>query len=346
MAVQGNRDLRLDFLKILAMFGIVFIHVVNFGGAFTVTAEHPVQSILLLIMFSLGYAMTNVFVIVSAWMLSEREIRPKKAIRLTIKATVYASVIYGVLCLTGVIDFRVMDALRNVFAIITRQYWFLTAYVVMYLLSPYLNRLLGSLEISEFKTLLWIVLGISSIVPTVFLFFPGRSLIDPDPGQTFIWFISLYALVYFMKKYHLHIIRARKKALILTIPACVAILVASYFAMSWMSVKMGMDGAGCWRLFFNSSIPVVLISLSIFFLTLYLPESFGRKSGGIMCSIASTTIGVYLISSHPQLNNLIGNWTRALFELWPGWTVALALASALVIFAVTSVIERLVSHVV
>ena len=60
------------------------------------------------------------------------------------------------------------NLLRSLTPVLSRQYWFCTAYVALYLVSPYLNLLITTMEKKSFQYFLGVLLCLYSIIPTIF----------------------------------------------------------------------------------------------------------------------------------------------------------------------------------
>lgn len=77
--------------------------------------------------------------------------------------------------------------LKSVFPVVFEHYWYVTAYVIVFLLSPFLNKMVKSLEQKEFAKLLIICYIVWSIIP----FFTARQHSGLYWNQ-FIWFVVMY----------------------------------------------------------------------------------------------------------------------------------------------------------
>lgn len=79
----------------------------------------------------------------------------------------------------GVEKLNLFNLVKSFFPIITKQYWFVTVYIVLMMLSPYLNVLLNDITKIELKRLLIIFTILFIIIPTFTSFdFYGNELIQ------------------------------------------------------------------------------------------------------------------------------------------------------------------------
>ena len=195
------RDLRLDLLKAVAMFGIVLIHAIYSTGLYGMEDAAQLDQFLVMVLFTVFFPMTNVFVLVSGLFLSEGRFRWKKVRTLSVLTIGYSVGLYALLSFFGTVDFSVGELLECILSPINNQYWFITSYLGLYVLSPYLNKALDSLSEQELKRLCLLFFVGFSLIPSVVVFEPAQDFFDPRSGKSLVWFVVLYCFVFFFKKY-------------------------------------------------------------------------------------------------------------------------------------------------
>lgn len=87
------------------------------------------------------------------------------------------------------------------FPIIAKQYWFITCYVVLYILSPWINIGAQFLEKDAFRTLLVVGFFLFYVWPTLSYLFNAPQFIG-DSGYGIVNFIYLYMLGRYIKLYN------------------------------------------------------------------------------------------------------------------------------------------------
>lgn len=137
----------------------------------------------------------NCFIIITGYFLIDSKFNRKKLLKLIGEVLFYSwTILIGVLILTNQkIDFK--SILRCVFPVTYSHYWFVTNYVILYLLSNYINKFLLNLTQREYRTLMIILLVIWCIIPSVLFGKIGFSNLD--------WFILLYMIGAYIKNIHL-----------------------------------------------------------------------------------------------------------------------------------------------
>ena len=163
----------MDLLRVLAMLMIVFNHLVYHGvqhvpaasaGAMSQMSVHAVQANFLMLQF-LAYSSlvaTNIFFLITGYFL----VRPReisyavgKSFKLWRVIVFYSLTIYAGLCALGFLDFSWPQAIGQLMPIYSGNYWFMSDYLVVLLLSPFVARALDALAQREYQWLLLLLLS-------------------------------------------------------------------------------------------------------------------------------------------------------------------------------------------
>lgn len=136
----------------------------------------------------------NVFVIISAWFLCDRDkIATKKIVHLYINVfwwTIVCSLIaVGLGVSPSIKDFILMVPFFG------NAYDFISGYVIMYIASPYLNNMLNTLSKRDFKIIALGAFVIFSLCSCINL----CGYLDVSKGYSFSWFILLYIMTSYLK---------------------------------------------------------------------------------------------------------------------------------------------------
>ena len=129
------RESGIELLRILAAAGVVFSHYCNEGGIFSDSIGMGNYLILSLIR-SFTISSVDIFVLITGYFLCTTNKRSvAKPIVLLMQVVFYALVIYVVLILCGVESF----SLKHLVGKLIPANWFITLYIVLFLISPYIN---------------------------------------------------------------------------------------------------------------------------------------------------------------------------------------------------------------
>ena len=191
---DGGRNLSIDFLRLLCMFGIVWLH----AGTFGYYAEDGIQPNVWVIHFKYMLAVcVDIFAFISGWY--GVKFRLKKFIRI---------IILSFFC--GVVAFFISHYFFNCAPMDWRiivhycvSNWYFIGYLVLMLISPLINAGLERIESENFKSFLlpFILLCLwqfaSSIVPSTHPSGVGRDFFS---RYSFVTIINIYIIGRIIRK--------------------------------------------------------------------------------------------------------------------------------------------------
>ncbi len=216
---KGARMTNIELLRILSMFLIVChhyaVHGASSGGIKTLTADGFVLQAL-----SLGGKLgVNCFVLITGYFSTGiKEIKWRSAAKLFIETSLFSLVINGLGMINGVIDFSVYKLIKYALPINFNEWWFATTYFVLLLLIPFLNAAINNisrklhLQIIVTFFVLW-----SCFITFNFGTFDATNL---------TWFIYLYIVAAYIKKYPSKIYDSAKYMAITVVATASFILVS------------------------------------------------------------------------------------------------------------------------
>ena len=142
----GQRNTGIELLRLISMFLIVMHHYSSPGSGFPGLLFLPdtFNKFFVEFMYFGGKIGVNCFVIISG----------------------YSVLIYVVFSLFRQEPFSGKELIKSAFPILTNRYWFITAYVALYLLYPFINRMIDNLEHKQMLTLLAVLSVGLCIIPT------------------------------------------------------------------------------------------------------------------------------------------------------------------------------------
>lgn len=333
--MNGSQDRMANFelLRILAMLMVVVMHFLSHTGALPASGEEPGElGILAILIESFCIVAVNCFVLLSGWFLSEKAFSVRRLLRLLCQILFYTLLIPPVLVLAGVLE--ASEALNpyhiwnSLFPVQSGHYWFVTAYVVMLLFSPILNGALRTLSRRALKLTILLLLCFFCFGKSVspFLFASDHF------GYDFGWFICLYLIAGYLKKYGSTFLYGKKRGGMVYLLSCglTAVLVTV--------LQLVCAETGAFQYYvsvpFHYNFILALtgaLGLFVFFARLSLP---GGKTSRLIRLISPAMFGVYLI--HEQMD-IYSGWALWIVgevsEHTGGYLIQMA-ESVLLVFAV------------
>ena len=140
----------------------------------------------------------NAFILISGYY--GINLNSKKLISLNNITTFYCLVFLFITIILGIHAFEVTKDWMQLFPVITKQYWFITIYFVLCLISPYLNTFVKHTNRLQLKQLLIVGSVLFVILPTIAYIFNFDS-ITCDAGYGIVNFIFLYLIGRFIRLY-------------------------------------------------------------------------------------------------------------------------------------------------
>ncbi|MEN6414755.1 MAG: acyltransferase [Veillonellales bacterium] len=177
-----------EALRILAMLMIVSLHYLGHGGVLQAT---PYSTNYLLGWFINAFCKVgvNCYVLISGYFLvKSSDFKIKKACDLWIEVFFYSAGIFLLFYSLNIIPLSTKGLLKSFLPIKLEAYWFVTAYMGLYILYPYLNKLITNLSKRDYQKFIFVLLGIFSIYS-----FVGDTF-HVVGGSSLIWFIVLYCI--------------------------------------------------------------------------------------------------------------------------------------------------------
>lgn len=182
------------------MMMVVLLHLNLFGGLIT-SANHSSN---FLFKFTVNFyeeiciIAVNIFIIISSWFLSANSsysLKSKRILHLLVSMFFWYLVMTLVACFLGISPgFKALVASAP---LIGKSYDFIAGYIVLYFLSPFLNRLTSQLnQNSHYKLALILFFVFSLCAPII-----ANQYMMVYKGYSFAWFICIYLIVAYVRRY-------------------------------------------------------------------------------------------------------------------------------------------------
>lgn len=286
-----ERNSNIELLRILSMLMIVFHHFSVHGKFLYSGIDTNVLYLDFIQMW--GKIGVVVFMLISGYFLvSVQAIRTSKVIKLWLQAVFYSVILYIMTAALKFTDFSVVELVQAVFPFSSGLWWFASAYFVLYLLSPFINKLLNGISQKSFigllllETLLWGVLGIISRHG-----FQSNELIS----MIYIYTIGAYIRLY------KNDVKLSKGKNIFYLAIAVFVTYLAKVGLEFAGTKMGLlAGYALWVYDYRSP-----FGIAVAVLLFYLFKNINLSNNKLINIISSATFGVYLIHDSNYIRPLI-----------------------------------------
>lgn len=303
---KTKRQSGIELLRIIAMIQIIFLHAYQYGSLHDASkAAGDIDGILVTFVWSLCRTPVDVFIMISGYFMITSQFDIKKTIRRGGK--IYGAMIFYSIILS-IIFFISDPSLININSVIkaftplmSRTWYFLSNYLIILLLSPFLNKMLASLSKKHYLYFMGIVFvavslwstlaeihGINNVISV-------NKILDPYMGKSLGGFLLMYIiggyLRLFVKQKPLEKRKPNFRYLGIFVGLCVLdFVLASVFPQYKPAFGM-----------FNN--PIVLAESAM--LVLFFRDfNFSSK---FVNTVAGTTLGIYAIHENPYVRDCLWN---------------------------------------
>lgn len=306
-----ERQSNLELLRIFSMFLIVMHHFSVHGGIPLVLENQSISPNLVLgqFFYCFGKVGVNLFVMITGYFLITRLGRLSSFLKLVI-TTFFYSVTLFLICSVFSGGGTFLEFIKAMLPLTSNQYWFITAYCSLFLLSPLITQVLAQLDRKTYAYILVFVAIFTSFVPTFGGAILGETMFLYYNSELF-WFIFVFSLAGFIRLYvKTEIFKNRYLllALVVMLLGTVALIVISDLLM-----LAGVSFFGYWSIFFSLNSCASLIFSVLIFL-LFVKTKI--RSSNFINKWATCVLGVYLLHDNNYVRPLLWmEWIRP-FELY------------------------------
>lgn len=323
------RDSKFELLRILSMMSIFIYHYINYGGILNV-GSYTNNKLIALFLYSGGRVGVNIFILIMGFFMINSKFKIKKVLKMTFQVFFY-SILLAVIAVHRLqSNFKVISINEFFTPILSSLYWFATYYIIVYLVSPFINKLIKSLGKEGCKKFIISATVILSVIPTI-------SYRVTFATEFFTWFVFMYIIGAYIKEYNFEF-KNPKTALIITIcypivaffTVIVSILINKYTSLNVDITHF--HGLYC--------ILTLIGSIGIFMLF----KNLHIKGNKIINFFGKTSFAVYLLHDHLLYRNIL--WSMdlktQLVEQSPAYIfVGHLFVSMIIIYLIASFIEFL-----
>ena len=313
-----GRQANIELLRIIAMLMVVTLHYLIKGqAAVSLTLDMGVLNLLLWFVKAMCIVTINVYVLISGYFLPEGQWKISRLFTLWLQVMFYSLGVPLVCFLADVGEVRVWglyDWINVLFPVQMEHYWFITAYVVLYLLVPVLSTGVKKLTKKQHGL---VVVGLLLVFSVPKSILPVGIPTDRF-GYDYGWFICLFMVASFIRNYGISFLNNKKKAFTLYIISVFGIwgisLMYGFLSRKGLSFRHAMDMS-----YSYNHILVLIASVALFcgFQHIRIPQ--GKIANGI-CKISSYSLGVYLLHENIAIRSSWQSWA-GIDRVRDGWEI-------------------------
>lgn len=189
--LMKQRKSNIELLRIFAMVLIILHHYTLHGGLASITGFGVNQYIGTICLIG-GKLAVNLFVLISGYFLIESEFKVKKVLKLILQVYCYSVAFFIVYVIFKGIPTGEIIKL-TAFPFTSKAYWFMLPYICVYVLSPFINKLVKSISQKQLISLIGILIFMFSGI--------GFFILDSRLMNNLSWFILIYLIGAYIRLY-------------------------------------------------------------------------------------------------------------------------------------------------
>ena len=245
---KKTRNSTIELLKIIAMFMIALSHSAQIDEMFNTHIEN------IAFIRQLGQIGNAIFIVCSAYFLVDSDKNKKEKIINIILDSFLISMIFLLVTMSLGINISFEMLIKQFIPISLGNNWFITCYLLFYIIHPYLNMIIKNMDKKQFTRL---VFGL--FVYLIIEFFLKNKL----NYSYLIGFVIIYFIVAYMKKYLQDFMQNRKlNFIILIIGLLLSYIILLFTKILGTNISFLSDKILYWNRFIN--IIFILIAISSF----------------------------------------------------------------------------------
>lgn len=292
---SNTRNIGIDLLRIVSMLMVVILHILGHGGIIETCPPLSLNHDLTWLLRIICFGAVDLFALTTGYVYAKQNFKYSKIIMLWLSVLFYSAGIALIYFLFTDVYIGIKTLIKSFLPIMTKQYWYFTAYFCLFLFIPFINKLLSGLSKNNYKKLILIGLCAFCIVAWLGIMF-GIDTFGLGNGYSFLWLMFLYLIGAYIKTYEIDFKKhSKNKHILLFVITCLTTYILSTILDI---VKYKISGS-----FGSRTTLICYISPFIVFASIQLFLFFSKlqltKYSKIITKISLASFGIYLISEHP-----------------------------------------------
>lgn len=288
--LKKQRNSNIELLRILMMLVIVAHHYIVNSGVIQCIVSTPPRSLQINrfnVYFALifgwgGKTAINVFILITGYFMCRQQFKWRKVVFLALEIVLYRWLIYGIFLSSGYESFNLKEFIKTVLVLPYDFGWgFSSSFVGLYVLVPFINKLLSTLEKKELEKLICVLLVLFTGFST-FLFNTSFEYIG--------WYVTVYLIGSYLRLYEMKWMSSRR---------ITGLLCACSLAFSWLSVicirfvaeKMNRNLPYYYFVADSNKVLAIATAISLFLLF----KNINIGSNRLINKFSASTFGVLMI---------------------------------------------------
>lgn len=191
-----KRASNIELLRIISMLMVTILHATVITEDFTRNSNYY----LCFLLRAFCFVAVNVFIIITGYFMVTSGFKLKKLLVLWGEVFFYSVGLSILSMLLNLQSVTVGDLVGSIFPVLHQEYWFITFYILLYLMSPIINIAIQKLTENQLGATVFCAVLLFSVMPTFFRPITTNAF-EIDNGYSILWFIVLYIIGAYIRLY-------------------------------------------------------------------------------------------------------------------------------------------------
>ena len=306
---ERKRMANLELLRCVAMMMVVVLHYLGKGGLLADLAGESlnVPELAAWLLEAFCIVAVNVYMFLSGYFLSGSSFRLSRLIQLWMQVWLYSVALGLAGALSGVMRGTELDLhylLTLIFPILMGHYWFMTAYLFLYLMLPLAGMAVERMTKRQLQVTLGLLLLAFCVIKSVL---PLRLEMDGQ-GYDCLWYLCVFLTAAYVRKFGISVLDRKWTGAILYVGGCLGVF-AGTLALRQVYLRTGsLERMLTMFLEYNHVLPF-LAAVGLF--GIFRKVQVKGKAAAAINRIAPYTLGVYLLHENFGLRYSWQDWLGA-----------------------------------
>lgn len=338
MAIRQERNYGIDLLRMVSMFMVTVLHVLGQGGILGRLYPYSAQYLIGWYLEYASYCSVTLFALISGYVGVHSRFRVTNIAMLWLQVFFYS---FGIAAIGSLLRpglYSRTDLIGFAFPVITRKYWYFSAYFSLFLFMPLLNAGANALSKQSLRRVIVAMLLVFSVASSAGkeASFDAFTLVS---GYTGLWLMAAYAVGAYVGKYGMWE-KVPQPALLGVFFGSAAVSLGLRCLVR--AVSETVSGTAYTLKFLSTFISPLVVLGSVALLLFFSRLNCGSAARKWIGFFAPAAFGVYIIHVHPFIwEQLMPDLFAFIAKAHPLIFGGLVLLSAFGIYLVCTLIDLL-----
>lgn len=332
--VQNNvkaREANMELLRIVAMLMVITLHCVGRGLLLSNSVISNVNLLLIQFLDSFSLTANSLFILLTGYYYIGKKFNLRKILSLWGKTLFYCILIFTIY---SILNLKT-NFLNSFFPVFSGAYWFITSYIALYFIMPFLNIAINKFSQKQCKFLIIFLVILMGVI---------RIIFNPADlfNSTFMHMIVIYIIGAYIKKYvkiepnKQYFIKYVLVAIIFTVAITILNVLVHIVPKTldvWIIIANILS-------YFRNFINIILVYMAILlFMKFKTINIKSNKLSKLILYISPSVFSIYIIHDNVHLRDMI--WQKFSFiNLANSWLmIPYIILAILIVFTVCLAID-------